>query len=79
MKRYEPYNFKEMIKVDEDTPLDVLVTLSNKKAGRDRNDAIMEIIKRASLKSKFKISTLSQALDVLDIEGYANRKSYEDE
>jgi hypothetical protein len=68
-----------MIKVDEDTPLDVLVTLSNKKAGRDRNDAIMEIIKRASLKSKFKISTLSQALDVLDIEGYANRKSYEDE
>jgi hypothetical protein len=79
MKRYEPYNFKEMIKVDEDTPLDVLVTLSNKKAGRDRSDAIIELIRRASLKSKFKISTLSQALNILDIKGYANRKSYEDE
>lgn len=75
MKKYK--RFEEIIQVDENTPLDILIKLSNKKAGRDRNDAIIELVRRASEKSKYSIRTLSQALNVLDVKGYANRKSYE--
>ena len=76
MKRYESY-FKELEKVDDNTSIDDLIRLSNKKAGRDRNDAILELCKRAKKKSGKDCKTLAMALNILDVKGNANKGEYE--